>query len=93
MISQDSAIRWLADQIGADWLHLALEQDATLPIVKSFLVTLRFEQAYCQARIDANSVPIQDLALHLDKVRDEFFMFDMHALSREEGLRLEKSGA
>jgi hypothetical protein len=91
MISQDSAIRWLADQIGADWLHLALEQDATLHLVKSFIVTLRFEESYCQARITA--VPVQELSKHLDRVRDEFFMFDMHSLPREEGLRLEKSGA
>lgn len=91
MISQHSAIRWLADQIGADWLHLALEQDATIPLVKSFIVTIRFEESYCQTKISA--IPIQDLHKHLDKVRDEFFMFEMHSLPREEGMRLEKSGA
>jgi hypothetical protein len=93
MISPDSAIRWLADQIGADWLHLALEQDATSILVKNFLVTIRFQESYCQIKIDAKNVPIQDLAKHLDRIRDEFFMFQMHSIPKEEGLKLEKPGA
>lgn len=93
MISEASAAQWLADQVGADWLHVGSRPNDT--VGTDFVVTLRFEKYYCQSLVSlradaACNVKLFDaLVKRISQMRDEFFLLNMHAIPLEEGTELE----
>lgn len=93
MLSKASAIRWLLDHVGADWLHMTRQSNDF--IGTNILVTLRFNNSYCQTTVrlrdnyPSHAEMHQNLIKHISQVRDEFFLLNMHALSDEEGVELE----
>lgn len=81
--------KWLADHLGADWLHLSVPRqlpDKTLMIT----TTIRFGSRYCRIsrkyEFELMSRRLEDLK----NVRDELFLFNMHEISQEEGSLFEK---
>ena len=93
MASEISAVQWLVDHVGADWLHVTLRSDDV--VGTNFLVTLRFDKDYCQSLMKLNFNYSSHAELHqalvkrISQMRDEFFLLRMHTLPTEEGIKLE----
>jgi hypothetical protein len=93
MVSGTSAAQWLVDHVGADWLHVTLRSNDV--VGTNFLVTLRFDNDYCQSLVklhfnySSHAELHQTLVRRISQVRDEFFLLKMHALPVEEGVKLE----
>lgn len=93
MASEISAARWLADHVGADWLHVAPKSNDV--VGANFMVTLRFENSYCQSVIKLNCDYPSYAEMHrtllkrISQIREEFFLLEMHTLPLEEGVKLE----
>lgn len=93
MVSKTSAAQWLADHVGADWLHVALPCNGVDSAIA--LVTLRFNKDYCQSLVKLELSHSSHAELHraliksISEVREEFFLFNMHAIPPADGVKLE----
>lgn len=96
MISSNSTIQWLADQVGADWLHMSAPTLFSSAKTE-FVITMRFGQEYCRVHLayeksylskkwdKSSNMILADLL----SSRDEFFLLSMHKISLSEGVDLE----
>lgn len=101
MKKNNSFIVWLNDHIKADWIDIDIfypkdpfnKNDNTYKFMnREIIITLRFGDKYCQSNLTGVDFISNDKFLEtIRKMRDEFFLFDMHSLPSSEGKRLEES--
>lgn len=81
---------WLADHLGADWLHMSapsLPQGETKLVITT---TIRFGDKYCRISKPYEYALMSETLDDLKSARDEFFLFNRNELPYEEGSSFEE---
>lgn len=88
--NNNTLAKWLADHLGADWLHLSapsqLPDDTKLVVT----ITIRFGNKYCRIRKAYEYRLMADVLEELKRARDEFFLLGRNVLPYDEGCFFEE---
>lgn len=81
---------WLADHLGADWLHMSVPSLVPNEPKLVITTTIRFGDKYCRVSQSYEYQLISERLDDLKRARDEFFLLNRNELPYEEGCLFEE---